>query len=170
MHAVSLRAHKCIFSPFPPLFYFFYLQCFACCSIRNFWKASYWLFYLPPSLLLCFFPCLYFFFLTEGKGEPAGFSNATATSCCSLPIQASKVPHPSLDISCIKHESWSFCLFSLTPGLAACLHQHNIVFVVFLTCNLESSTPPHLDSLLYLARSSPRNTKDVWFPTHFSLK
>lgn len=59
---------------------------------------------------------LLFFFLSGGKGEPARSSNATATSCCSLPIQPSSVQHPPFESSRIKHKALSFCLLSLTPG------------------------------------------------------
>lgn len=118
------------------------------------------------SALVPFF-CLYFFFLSRGKGEPARSSNATATSCCSLPIQPSSVQHPLFESRRIEHKAPSFCLFSLTPGLAASLHQHNISSAVFLTHNLECSTPPHLHSLLYLMSSSTHCMGDVWFSTHF---
>lgn len=152
---------------FPSLLYFFYLWCFACCSIRNFWKASYLLYYFFFVSALVPFFCLYFFFLSRGKGEPARSSNATATSCCSLPIQPSSVQHPLFESRRIEHKAPSFCLFSLTPGLAASLHQHNISSAVFLTHNLECSTPPHLHSLLYLMSSSTHCMGDVWFSTHF---
>lgn len=123
-------------------------------------------FFFFVSALVPFF-CLYFFFLSRGKGEPARSSNATATSCCSLPIQPSSVQHPLFESRRIEHKAPSFCLFSLTPGLAASLHQHNISSAVFLTHNLECSTPPHLHSLLYLMSSSTHCMGDVWFSTHF---
>jgi len=110
------------------------------------------------------------FVLTEGKGEPAGCSNATATSCCGLPIQASKAQQPPFEIGRITNRTPSFCLSSLTPGLAGCPHQHNIIFTASLTRNLERSTPPHLDCLLHLMSNSTHTTEDAFFPTHFSLK
>lgn len=113
------------------------------------------------------FFCLYFFFLSRGKGEPARSSNATATSCCSLPIQLSSVQHPPFESRRIKHKALSFCFFSLTPGLAASLHQHNISSAVFLTHNLERSTPPHLHSLLHLMSSSTHCMEEECFSTHF---
>lgn len=78
--------------------------------------------------------------------------------------------HPPFGISCFTNATLSFRLFSLTPGLAACFHQHNIIFTVFLTRNLERSTPPHLDSLLHLMSSSTYTMENAWFPTRFSLK
>lgn len=120
------------------------------------------------SALMPFFAFIFFFFsLSGGKGEPDHSSNATATSCCSLPIQPSSVQHPPFESRRIKHKALSFCLFSLTPGLAASLHQHNISSAVFLTHNLERSTPPHLHSLLHLMSSSTHCMEDGCFSTHF---
>lgn len=108
-------------------------------------RLYYYYFFFFVGALVPFFAFI-FFFLSGGKGEPARSSNATATSCCSLPIQPSSVLHPPFESRRIKHKSPELLslLLDTRTGSFSPPTQHQLRSFPYAQSGAPNPSPPAL--------------------------